>query len=335
MPAPKVSVVVAAYNSSTRLKSALASVLQQTFADLEVVVVGDACTDDTEEMLLRIEDLRIRWVNLAHNWGEQSVPSNRGIDLSEGSFIFFLNQDDLWMPNHVEDCLSLFGDPSLDVVWSPYVVLPPGCSPGETGAKGASLNGITRAHPKFDPFTFIPASCTAWRSESLRQIGGWRTAAEVVVSPSQDLLWRAKRGGLALRGKTNPSVLVLWSGHRPGSYLPDYEAKDNEAWLSAVESAPLAVEDEISRVAIVYTLRGPEKWKDSIINLLEKDHWLVKLVRILKNPRFWVVERLGFHPLSLDVWVRYRSSGGFINGVRNMNRLDQRNYGRRKRPLKL
>jgi glycosyltransferase involved in cell wall biosynthesis len=335
LPTPKVSVVIAAYNSSSRLKCAVTSILHQSFADLEVVIVGDSCTDDTEEMLLGIGDFRIRWENLPHNWGEQSVPSNRAIDLAQGSFIFFLNQDDLWMPSHVEDCLSLFGDPSLDVVWSPYVVLPPGCIPGETRAKGAGLRGISFDHPKFDPFTFIPASCTAWRTEPLRRIGGWRTAAEVVVSPSQDLLWRANRGGLSVRGKAKPTVLVLWSGSRPGSYLPNYRAHDNESWLDALESAPKAVEREIEMVPKTSGVRGRGKWTDRVVNLLKKAHWLVKFVRLLRKPRFWVVELFGFHPLTLDVWARNRSAGGFINSVRQRNSLDRRDYGSLKRRSRL
>jgi hypothetical protein len=62
---------------------------------------------------------------------------------------------------------------------------------------------------------------------------------------------------------------------------------------------------------------------------------LVKFVRLLRKPRFWVVELFGFHPLSLDVWARHRSAGGFINSVRQMNSLDRRDYGHRKRLLKL
>lgn len=46
-------------------------------------------------MLLGVGDSRIRWGNLAHNWGEQSVPSHQAIELAQENFIFFLNQDDL------------------------------------------------------------------------------------------------------------------------------------------------------------------------------------------------------------------------------------------------
>lgn len=158
----------------------------------------------------------------------------------------------------------------MDVVWSPYVVLPPGCRPGETMAKAASLDGISLNHPKFDPFTFIPASCTAWRADSLQRVGGWRTAAEVVVSPSQDLMWRANRSGLSVRGKEKPTVLVLWSGSRPGSYLSHYRAEDNESWLHALELAPTAVKEEIDMVPIIRGARGQEKWTDKFVNLLKK-----------------------------------------------------------------
>lgn len=334
-PKPQVSVVIAAYNSSSRLKCAVTSVLGQSFSDLEIVIVGDCCTDDSKEMLLEIGDSRIRWENLSYNWGEQSVPSNRAIELAQGNFIFFLNQDDLWMPSHVEDCLSLFEEPSMDVVWSPYIVLPPGCSPGETVAKSARLRGVSPDHPKFSPFTFIPASCTAWRTESLRGIGGWRTAAEVVVSPSQDLMWRANRRGLSVRGTPKPTVLVLWSGPRPGSYFSHYRAEDNESWLLALESAPTAVKEEIEMVPIIRGARGQEKWTDRFLNLLKKADCLVKFFRLLRNLRFWVVELFGFHPLSLDIWVRHRSAGGFINSVRQLNSLDRRDYVSLKRLLRL
>lgn len=312
---PKVSVVIAAYNSSARLKCAVTTALRQNYENLEVIVVGDACTDNTEETLKAFKDSRIRWENLPLNWGEQSVPTNRGIELVEGEFTFFLNQDDLWLDSHVSETLELFARLPLDVVWSPFVVLPPESRPGVTQAKKPNLMGIAPAHPQFDPHTFIPASCTAWRTEALRGIGGWRTAAEVVVSPSQDLLWRANRGGLSIRGKASPTVLVLWSGRRPGSYLPSYKALDNEAWLHALLSQPELVSNEIKRVSQPL---GPNRkgWKATLVGLIKSP---VLLSRKL-------IEILGWHPLSLEVWWKHRASGGFINTIRAMNNLEPRSF---------
>ena len=61
---PVVSVVTATYNRSNVLRFAVESVRRQTLSDWEMWVVGDACTDDTADMIREIGDPRIRFVNL-------------------------------------------------------------------------------------------------------------------------------------------------------------------------------------------------------------------------------------------------------------------------------
>lgn len=311
---PKVSVIIAAYNSSNRLKCAVTSVLQQTFSDVEVVVVGDCCTDDSAEVLRSMEDPRIRWENLPRNWGEQSVASNRGIELSRGDYIFFLNQDDLWLTNHVSDCLLLLDSQRRDVVWSPYVIIPPESRPGRSIGALPYLAGVSRKHPHFDPGTFIPASCTAWRASALRKLGGWRTAGEVAVSPSQDLLWRACRQRLSIVGKPTASVLVLWSGHRPGSYLPSFDAIDNEHWLNAILSNPDVVEQEVLDSA------------DRVIPSQANRWGKVRLRRMASLVVGNFVGATGRHPRSIQTWMSHRKTGGFINAARALNNLDKRDF---------
>jgi hypothetical protein len=316
---PNVSVVIAAFNSSARLRCAVVSALRQTHQDLEVVVVGDACTDDTEDVLQAIGDSRVRWENLPSNWGEQSAPSNRGIELASGRFVFFLNQDDLWLDDHIESSLELLESGSLDVVWSPFVVLPPGHRPNDPEAVAPTLQGVSPAHPQFDPRTFIPASCAGWRTESLRRIGGWRSAGEVRVSPSQDLLWRASCDGLHVVGKASPTVLVLWSGDRPGSYLPSYRAQDNEHWLELLLTAPEVVRAEVGRIATTAPGAPERTWSAR----LRRPARLRRLAGFLQAR---LAVRIGLHPDAIEYAIRYRRSGGFINTIRAMNDLDHRDF---------
>ena len=301
---PLISVVIAAYNSSGRLRCAVKSVLNQSHQNLEVIVIGDNCTDDSEVVLQEINDSRIRWENLPTNWGEQSVPSNRGVELSRGEFIFFLNQDDLWLKSHVEDSLKEIEQRNLDVVWSEYLILPPRYRPHAKDSRPI-LVGDFSLEVGIDPYIFIPASCTGWRQEALKSIGGWRTAGEVVVSPSQDLVWRAKRADLKCGQIKSPSVLVLWSGDRPGSYLPSYEPDDNEFWLDLIASTP----DLISReIAIAKRKAFPKT---------------ARIIYFLLGP---VVTSFGFHPRSFELWLRHSIRGGFINYIRSRNSLGRKSF---------
>jgi glycosyltransferase involved in cell wall biosynthesis len=97
MSEPEVSVIVPTRNRSRRLAVALRSALQQEGVDLEVVVVDDGSTDDTQESVARIDDPRISYVR-RHDRGGVSVARNVGIERARGRWIGFLDDDDVWAP---------------------------------------------------------------------------------------------------------------------------------------------------------------------------------------------------------------------------------------------
>ncbi|OVE80458.1 hypothetical protein BVY01_00290 [bacterium I07] len=103
---PLVSIIVATYNRSNILYYALSSLIKSIFQEWECIVVGDACTDDTENVISSLGDSRIRFVNLKENFGEQSGPNNYGCELARGKYIAFLNHDDMWFPDHLTSCIS-------------------------------------------------------------------------------------------------------------------------------------------------------------------------------------------------------------------------------------
>jgi len=110
-----VSVIISVYNSEAYIAEAVESVLNQTLPAGEVFVVDDGSTDGTGEVLRRFEG-RIRYIHQA-NQG-QGAALNTGIGLAKGSFLGFLDSDDLWTPTKLEVQLAaLEADPSLELVY--------------------------------------------------------------------------------------------------------------------------------------------------------------------------------------------------------------------------
>src|SRR5205809_478790 len=99
---PSVTVIIATYNWSSVLPYSIGSVLRQTFTDFELLVVGDGCTDDSEQVVASIDDARVRWINLPENTRHQSGPNNEGLRQARGELIAYLGHDDLWLPHHLK-----------------------------------------------------------------------------------------------------------------------------------------------------------------------------------------------------------------------------------------
>jgi len=95
---PAVSVIVPTYNRAGRLVRAIDSVLAQTFEDFELLIVDDASTDDTAEVVGGYGDRRVRFLPAAVNRGV-STARNRGVRAARGELIAFLDSDDTWSPD--------------------------------------------------------------------------------------------------------------------------------------------------------------------------------------------------------------------------------------------
>ncbi|WP_436925479.1 glycosyltransferase family 2 protein [Halosimplex amylolyticum] len=98
---PTVSVVIPTYDRADVLPRAMDSALGQTFADLELVVVDDGSTDETESVVADYDDDRVRYVAHETNRGG-NVARNTGIEAAEGEYVAFLDSDDEWKPTKLE-----------------------------------------------------------------------------------------------------------------------------------------------------------------------------------------------------------------------------------------
>lgn len=115
---PLISVTIATYNRAGLLaEKVLPAVLCQTYENFEVIIVGDHCTDDTPDRLAKIKDPRVQFFNLRERptypsdkkdrWRIAGVEAiRRARDMSRGSWIAHVDDDDVFTPDHLEKLLG-------------------------------------------------------------------------------------------------------------------------------------------------------------------------------------------------------------------------------------
>lgn len=114
---PLISVVIPAYNAEKTIKSTVESVLNQSFSDLELLVINDGSKDSTLDILSNIKDSRLK-VFSHPNSGPQ-FSRNRGIKEATGEYISFLDADDLWTLDKLESQFNaLQTNPEAAVAYS-------------------------------------------------------------------------------------------------------------------------------------------------------------------------------------------------------------------------
>ena len=107
--APRVSVIIATYNRANVLPYAIGSVLDQTFADFEVLVVGDGCTDESADVVAAVEDPPRALGQPLSQHGPPVRAEQRGPAASRGEIVAYLGHDDLWLPHHLEFLVAAIG----------------------------------------------------------------------------------------------------------------------------------------------------------------------------------------------------------------------------------
>lgn len=130
---PLVSAYVPTYNRAELLvERALPSMLAQTYPNIEIIVVGDCCTDDTAERVAALNDRRIRFYNIPkrtkrypetaenHWFAGPVVAANTALTMVRGQWIARNDDDDVWTPDHVEVLLRHAQQNNLEFVSGAY-----------------------------------------------------------------------------------------------------------------------------------------------------------------------------------------------------------------------
>jgi glycosyltransferase involved in cell wall biosynthesis len=266
---PLISVVIPTYNWSDVLKISIKSVLWQTYQNFEIIVIGDACTDDSELIVKSFNDPRIKWFNLQENSGSQSAPNNFGIKKSKGEWIAHLGHDDVWHPNHLEFLLKC--SDNSDFCYSAGCYIGPDNEETEFKNKFI-LFGLASFQKNMENGFHIPPSCIMYKKYIYEKIGEWKDYKELHKPPDIEFILRGLR---FCENKINitkrATVFKFNSAWRKNSYIlkPNHQqlefvkkienninfldstliktAKQINPFISSIEEAYLALEDDINK----------------------------------------------------------------------------------------
>lgn len=117
-----VSIIVPTYNACEYIQQTISSVLFQTYHNWELLIIDDCSSDNTISIVKEFAESnpRIRYFSTNQNTGSPSQPRNIGIEQAKGDYIAFLDSDDIWLPNKLEEQLAFMQEYGYDFVYSNY-----------------------------------------------------------------------------------------------------------------------------------------------------------------------------------------------------------------------
>lgn len=194
MPSPRVSVILSVYNDTRYIEESIRSVLDQSYRDLELIVVDDGSTDDTAALVRSFKDLRLTLNMFPRNAGTP-VARNAGLDIARGAYITVVDADDPIMAERISLQVNfLDSHPNIAAVGSHFIAIDGEgrflfdsrqygvCPVGRAGHLVKVLRGsISTMHP-----------CTTYRGDLLRR---FRYDESLLVGHDYDLGLRLYEAG--------------------------------------------------------------------------------------------------------------------------------------------
>lgn len=225
MPAPLISIILPTYHWPQVLRFAIGTVLQQSFEDFELLVIGDACNDETESMVRAYSDPRIHWHNLPENIGNQAGPNAFGLSIARGKYVAYMHQDDLWLPAHLQLLVDAMEKEAPNLAHTLCLQISPTSDAGVMMRMVMGLPGTGQLGPERRAI-YTPAFMhTAERARAIGGWGDWRALRKSVVA---DFVERMAGEEQNIYSIHEISVIKFNSAERRNSYLekPCHEQRE-------------------------------------------------------------------------------------------------------------
>ncbi|WP_405606337.1 glycosyltransferase family 2 protein [Polaribacter sp. Asnod1-A03] len=115
----KVSIIIPAFNAESYIEETVESVLNQSYKNIEIIIIDDYSTDNTSSILKRLEDKNLSFIKVFKNYGKGACAArNYGFELSDGDYIQYLDADDILDSLKVEKQMQLFEEFGNEIICS-------------------------------------------------------------------------------------------------------------------------------------------------------------------------------------------------------------------------
>ena len=116
-----VSIITACYNAEDHISETIESILKQSYKDWELILINDGSTDKSEQIIQKFhaQDNRLKVINLDKNHGP-AYSRNQGIKMARGKYIAFLDSDDVWHENKLEEQVDFMRNSKVQFSFTGY-----------------------------------------------------------------------------------------------------------------------------------------------------------------------------------------------------------------------
>lgn len=232
MAPPPVTLVTSTYNYPSALRLAISSALEQSFTDFEYLVMGDGCSDETEDVVRSFDDPRIRWTNLKQNHGNQADVNKIALRRARGDLIAYLNHDDLWYPEHLETLYGCIKDGGFDLAASLALAISP------PPHYHRQIVGLPSMPADRSGLKTVSMTSTVMHGKAVaKAAGGWHKWRESDKVPTLDFFERVRRQTDNHAVVPRITCLKFHSADRRNSYRRK-DASEQALWFQAMKSDP-------------------------------------------------------------------------------------------------
>ena len=117
-----ISIIIPTYNRASFLLETVHSILDQTYSKFEIIIVSDGSTDNSKDLITKLNHSRIQFIELDRNYGYPAKARNEGVKVSKGDYIAFCDDDDLWEKDKLEKQINIVNC-GYDFVFTNYKFL--------------------------------------------------------------------------------------------------------------------------------------------------------------------------------------------------------------------